>query len=312
MDEKDEWETVEVSSDDVPYEIEEEEEVTESAPTPEPEEVASKQTEEAPTELEGINTRGAEKRIRQLIRQRKERDEQIQQLMQSNEDLTNTLLEKNQEVNSIAKQSLDASEKQLTDKMDLARSVYMEAFEEGDKEKVLKAQEMLNDAQSDLKTVHMYRANNEEQEEEEYYSEPIEESFVPAPVYDPRARDWAEDNEWFGADHVMTAAALAIDNQLKEEGYNPNDQEFYQEIDSRIKEAFPQKFGKVQERAQENTTEPAQVVSGASRSSPNSSKKVKLSKEDIRLAQKWGIPLEYYAAEKLKVSKADGEYTNIN
>jgi hypothetical protein len=110
----------------------------------------------------------------------------------------------------------------------------------------------------------------------------------------------------------MTAAALAIDHQLKGEGYNPNDQEFYQEINSRIQEAFPQKFGEVQERVQENTSEPAQVVSGASRSSPSSSRKVKLSKEDVRLAQKWGIPLEHYAAEKLKVSQADGEYTNIN
>ena len=310
MNEKDEWETVEVSSEAVPYEIEEEEEVTENAPTPEPEEVVSKQTEEAPTELEGINTKGAEKRIRQLIKQRKDRDEQIQQLMQSNEQLNNTLLERDQEVNSITKKSLEASEKQLTDKMELARSVYMEAFEEGDKEKVLKAQEMLNDAQADLKTVHMYKVSN--QEKEQQVSAEVERPEPSSPTYDPMAREWASDNEWFGADNIMTAAALAIDNQLKEEGYNPNDQEFYQEIDSRIKEAFPQKFGKVQERAQENTSEPAQVVSGASRSSPNSSRKVKLSKEDIRLAQKWGIPLEHYAAEKLKVSNADGEYTNIN
>ena len=311
MDEKDEWETVEVSSDDVPYEIEEEEEVKESAPTPESEEVAPKQTEEDPTELEGINTKGAEKRIRQLIRQRKERDEQIQQLLESNEELTNTLLTKDREVNSIAKQSLDASEKQLTDKMELARAVYMEAFEDGDKEKVLKAQEMLNDAQADLKTVHMYKAGNEEQEDQ-YIHDTEDEPVRSSPTYDPMAKDWASDNEWFGNDNIMTAAALAIDHQLKEEGYNPNDPEFYQEIDSRIQEAFPQKFGEVQERVQENTSQPAQVVSGASRSSPNSSRKVKLSKEDIRLAQKWGIPLEHYAAEKLKVSNADGEYTNIN
>jgi len=310
MNEKDEWETVEVSSEAVPYEIEEEEEVQVSPPTPEPEEVTTEQTEEAPPELDGINTKGAEKRIRQLIKQRKDRDEQIQQLMQSNEQLNSTLLEKDREVNSIAKQSLEASEKQLTDKMELARSVYMEAFEEGDKEKVLKAQEMLNDAQTDLKTVHMYKVSNEEQEQQ--VQETVGEPRQSSPSYDPMAREWASDNEWFGADNIMTAAALAIDNQLKEEGYNPNDQEFYQEIDSRIKEAFPHKFGEVQERVQENTSQPAQVVSGASRSSPNSSRKVKLSKEDIRLAQKWGIPLEHYAAEKLKVSNADGEYTNIN
>ena len=62
---------------------------------------------------------------------------------------------------------------------------------------------------------------------------------------------------------------------------------------------------------QENTRQPAQVVSGASRSSPSSSKKVKLSAQDISLAQKWNIPLEQYAAEKLKVTQADGEYTVV-
>jgi hypothetical protein len=62
---------------------------------------------------------------------------------------------------------------------------------------------------------------------------------------------------------------------------------------------------------QETIATPAQVVSGGSRSSPTNSKKVKLSKEDVRLAQKWDIPLERYAAEKLKVDNSDG-YTNIN
>ena len=125
---------------------------------------------------------------------------------------------------------------------------------------------------------------------------------------DPKAIEWAEQNEWFGKDTIRTAAALAIDAELKGEGYDPNDKEYYEEINGRMQEAFPQKY----ERVQENTSQPAQVVSGASRLSPTSGKKVKLSKEDVRLAQKWGIPLEQYAAEKLKVSQADGEYTNIN
>ena len=192
MDEKDEWETVEVSSEAVPYEIEEEE-TKESLPDPEPEAQAPEETEEeVPQELEGINTQGAEKRIRQLIKQRKERDEQIQQLIQDNKQLSHTLQSKDQEVNSIAQKSLEASEKQLTDKMDLARSVYMEAFEEGDKERVLKAQEMLNDAQADLKTVHMYKAGN--QEKEQKVPEMVERSEPSSPTYNPIARDWASDN----------------------------------------------------------------------------------------------------------------------
>ena len=139
----------------------------------------------------------------------------------------------------------------------------------------------------------------------------ITRSFYKSPVTDPKAEEGASNNDWFGKDNVMTAAALAIDAELKEEGFSPNDNEFYQEIDNRIKNAFPQKFGEAQERVQENTSSPAQVVAGSSRSSPTSNKRVKLSKEDVRLAEKWGIPLEQYAAEKLKVSQADGEYTNV-
>ena len=109
----------------------------------------------------------------------------------------------------------------------------------------------------------------------------------------------------------MTAAALAIDAELKGEGYDPNDQDFYKEVNNRIKKAFPQKFGEAEERMQESPSTPAQVVSGSSRSSPSSKGKVKLSQEDVRLAQKWNIPLETYASEKLKVNKAEGDYTDV-
>jgi hypothetical protein len=124
--------------------------------------------------------------------------------------------------------------------------------------------------------------------------------------------EWAgkSENEWFGKDRVMTAAALALDADLKEQGFDPSDPDFYNEIDSKLKENFPHKFT-VKESVQEQPSQPAQVVAGASRSTPSSNKKVKLTKEDVRLAQNWGIPLEQYAAEKLKVENADGGYTAI-
>ena len=273
--------------------------------------VEPKQEEEKAPELDGIETKGAEKRIRQLIRQRKERDEHIQALIQKNEELSTNLRTKDKEVNTLGKSSLDASEKQLTDKIELARAVYTEAFEEGDKEKVLKAQEMLNDAQIDLKNVTAAKNNYQEIEDVPQQAQPQPQQQVrQQPANDPRAEDWASKNDWFGKDNVMTAAALAIDAELKGEGYDPQDQDFYQEIDNRLKKAFPQKLGESQERVQENTSQPAQVVSGGSRSSSSSSRKVKLSKEDVALAQKWNIPLEKYAAEKLKVDDSDG-YTNI-
>jgi len=303
-DEKEEWNEVEIPESEeevksVEYEVED-------IDTPPEEEVVEAKPEEAPQELEGIETKGAQKRIRQLIKQRKDRDEQIQALITRNEQLNTHLQSKDKELFDLSKTSLDTSEKQLIDKVELARKVYLEAFEDSDKETLLKAQEALNDAQADLKMINSAKADyQEEPESVQPVSQP---PSRPQQTYAPKATEWAQQNEWFGKDTIRTAAALAIDAELKGEGYDPTDDEFYEEINNRLQEAFPQKY----ERVQENTSQPAQVVSGASRSSPNSNRKVKLSKEDVRLAQKWGIPLEQYAAQKLKVSEADGEYTNIN
>ena len=312
--EEDNWNTVSVQNaeqeDKIEIEIEEDPEVkTEEKTEDKKESVQGEKETEAP-ELEGIETQGAEKRIRKLIRQRKERDEHIQALIQKNEELNYNLRTKNQEVTNLSKSSLDISEQQLKDKIELARTAYSDAFEEGDQDKVLKAQEMLNDAQIDLKNVSAAKYQYQGVEEVPQQQAQPQQQHRP-PRSDPRAEQWASDNDWFGQDNVMTAAALAIDAELKGEGYDPSDQEFYKEIDNRIKSAFPQKFGESQVGVQENTSKPAQVVSGASRLSPSSSSKVKLSKEDVRLAQKWNIPLEQYAAEKLKVSDADGNYTNV-
>lgn len=308
------WNDIEVSGDKVEYEIEEEAPAeTEEEPVVEAVEKDSSNymevlEEEETPELKGIETKGAEKRIRQLIRQRKDREEEVEKLQENNRQLIETLKQKDREVFHVSKNSLEVSEKQLIDKIDMARQAYLEAFEEGDKDRVLKAQEMLNEAQVDLKNV----ASVKSRYSGEYVAPPVPPPAQVPQRRDRRAEEWAGTNKWFGEDKVMTAAALAIDSDLKEQGYSPDDEDFYEEVDNRIKDAFPHKFGEAAERVQENTRKPAQVVSGASRSSPNSNRKIKLSKEDVHLANKWGIPLEKYAAEKLKITQADGEYTNIN
>ena len=309
MAENEDWGTVEVPSteeDKVEYEIEEvvqEKEVLEVK--------ADEVKDEEPKELEGIETAGAEKRIRQLVKQRKEREEQVASLQIQNEELNKKLLGKENEVQSMGKRTLAMSEKQLTDKIALAKEVYLEAFEEGEKEKLLNAQEMLNEAQGDLRAVNSAKARYAQQAQQAVEQPVVQQQQVPQAVSDPKAEQWASDNDWFGKDNVMTAAALAIDSELKNEGYDPSDNDFYQEIDNRIKTSFPHKFEEDKERVQETTSSPAQVVSGSSRSSPSSRKKIKLSQEDLRLAQKWNIPLETYAAQKLKVHQADGDYTDI-
>ena len=307
------WAEVDVSAkpeeqEQVEFELEEEVEEKQEPQPEEPKVEEPQVEEETPKELEGIETKGAEKRIRQLIRQRKEREETIQTLLAQNEELKNNLSKKDKEVVSITSNSLNANEQSLEKTIKMAKEVYLEAFENGEKERVLEAQETLNNAQADLKMLQRMKVNAAKQQQElEAQPEPEVQQQPQPTAVDVKAQEWAEQNNWFGEDTIKTAAALALDAELKSEGYDPNDNEFYEEIDRRLEKAF----GGSSVRVEENTSQPSQVVSGASRSSQNSRSKVKLSKEDVRLANKWGIPLEQYAAEKLKVTTADGEYTNI-
>ena len=313
---EDNWSEIDTSQkkeeDKVEFEVEKEPEKVEAKPEPVQEKKETPK-EEKPEELDGIQTKGAEKRIRQLIRQRKERDEQIADLIKQNEKLKNSYNTKETEFNKVSKLNLDATEKQLKDKLDLARNAYADAFEAQDKEKLLKAQEALNEAQTDLKNVAITKSKFTEQPEQK---EQVQQEQAQQPVRpDPRALDWQANNEWFGKDNIMTASALAIDAELKSEGYTPTDEDFYDEIDKRMRAAFPSKFTEKEEpvttERNDGSSSPSQVVAGGSRSSPNP-KKVKLSQEDVRLANKWGIPLEQYAAEKMKVTKSEGDYTTIN
>ena len=319
---KDNWNNLEVEQpkqeeEKIEVEVEEEvkaEEVKEEE-IKEPENVEQSSDielkKEEPKELEGIKTDGAQKRIKQLIRQRKERDEQIQQLIHKADQLQKNLEDKEKSFSEVSKLNLEATEKQLKDKIELARTAYKDAYEQQDKDKILKAQEMLNEAQVDLKTL----GSTKQDISLAPRVQPIQPVQRPIAQPDPKAQDWAANNTWFGPDRVMTAAALAVDAELKAEGYSTTDDEFYEEIDKRMQENFPHKFktnGKVpNERAAGNTSQPAQVVGKSSRTSPNSKKKVKLSQNDVKLAEKWGIPLEKYAQEKLKATQADGEYTNV-
>ena len=279
----------------------------------EPKKIEPEVKKEEPKELQGIETKGAEKRIRQLVKQRKDKEDEVVRLIRQNEELNSRLNNTQREFTNISKLNLDATENQLKDKLELARGAYQAAHEEGDSSKILKAQEFLNDAQNDLKSVGATKMQFREPEVRASQQQVQQPHYQPQPTPDPKAESWAEKNNWFGEDKIRTAAALAIDADLKEEGFNPTDDDYYSEVDNRLKEAFPHRYktGEVEEvRKQESS--PAQVVAGGTRSTPGSNKKVKLSKEDVRLANKWNIPLEQYAQEKLKATSADGEYTTVN
>lgn len=313
-----EWATVDTSNtvkeeEKIEFEIEgQEEEQTES-----PTQKVQEHVEETKPEQEEQQS-GAQKRIRQLVRQKKEREEQIQELIARQKELEEQLKTKQKEVETSVEKSFETAETNISSQIEIAKDAYRQALESGDTDRIVQAQDYLSKAQNEATMLRMNKerfVTERPIQTEQAASNPAETQNIQPVEYDRLAVEWAGRNAWFGQDSVMTTLALEIDNELKSEGYDPSEEDFYQEIDSRLRNRFPDRFGgqesQQQQRMQE-TSSPAQVVAGASRTSTSSSnKKVKLSKEDIRLAEKWGIPLEQYAAEKLKVERADGEYTSV-
>ncbi len=117
---------------------------------------------------------------------------------------------------------------------------------------------------------------------------------------DPKAEAWASKNPWFGTDRAMTYTAFEIHKDLTErEGYDPSSDEYYAEVDKRIKVDFPHKFGNTNDK---QTTEPVQTVASAKRSVKPGRKTVRLTSSQVAIAKKLGVPLEEYA-KQLKNTK---------
>ena len=120
------------------------------------------------------------------------------------------------------------------------------------------------------------------------------------PEADPEAEDWASRNRWFGTDRAMTFTAFEIHKDLVEkEGYDPKSNEYYEEIDKRIRVDFPHKFDKSESI---QTTRPVQSVASATRSAKTGRKQMRLTSSQVAIAKKLGVPLEEYA-KQLKLTK---------
>ena len=296
-------------------------EIVEETEQPKVETKKEEPTEESkdPEELDGINTAGAEKRIRQLIKQRKEREEQLEAQQQQIADLQSQLQNSTQKVQETEKASLISYENQTKDKLKLAEEGYKNAYDSGDKDKLLEAQKAIADATTELRMVEAKRfyiedqAKKTEPKQADSGDKEAPREAQPQPQKPPKlhkfAREWISDNsEWYNKDRITTQAAHIINEDLLQEGFDPETEEFYTEISKRLKKEMPHKFG----QQEEPTNKPAQVVAGKSRTSASSKGKIRLSQEDVRLAKKMGVPLDVYAREKAKVEKAGDDYTTVN
>ena len=150
---------------------------------------------------------------------------------------------------------------------------------------------------AELKTQHQMQ---ETAAKEKPVEQPVQRQ--PEPARDPKAEAWAEKNEWFGKDNAMTYTAFDLHRKLtEEEGMDPQSDEYYAEVDKRIRLEFPHKFDKPVEEKQ--TTKPTQNVASATRSTKSGRKQVRLTSSQVAIARKLGVPLEEYAKQLINTKE---------
>jgi hypothetical protein len=191
----------------------------------------------------------------------------------------------------------DSSEMQL----EMAKRSYKEAYDSGDSDRVLEAQQAITEATLRLDKVKNFKLPPLQ---EERFEVKREEQYQPPPRPDDKVMDWQDKNPWFGQDEEMTAAALGLHEKLKRNGTVIGSDEYYATLDKTMRKRFPEEFDEPEEvavKAKEDApkAKPSTVVAPATRST--ASKKVKLTTTQVALAKKLGLTPEQYVRELLKM-----------
>jgi hypothetical protein len=219
------------------------------------------------------------------LRERQELERLAQQLVDENKQLKGTV-DKNQEI------LLEQAKRTAAGEAILAKRAYKEAYEAGDADKLLDAQEKLTNAKIKSDRLGNLKSPALQQEKTPVQTEQIQEQFAPAPI-DYRANDWAASNTWFGQDDEMTSFALGLHTKLVKEGVSPQSDDYYEKINSRMRQIFPDNFEDVGEPEQRKRR--TNVVAPATRST--APKKIRLTQTQVAVAKRLGLTPEQYAKQ---------------
>ena len=239
----------------------------------------------------------------------RERHEAIRiatKLAEENKQLKNKLSNGEQEYVGVAKHS-------AVQELESAKKEYRDAYDAGDSEKLVEAQEKLTMAKIKVDKLDNYNPiYRKPLQEEENEVQSYQQQSIPRP--DNKAVDWQQRNEWFGQDEEMTSLALGLHEKLKRSGVPVGSDEYYDTIDKTIRRRFPENFEndrdteteKVRAEEPQKTSKPkaSTVVAPASRST--SPKKIRLSNTQVALAKKLGLTPEQYARELTKLEAQNG------
>ena len=234
-----------------------------------------------------------QKRIKRLTFQAKEAERRERAAVEYAKGLKNQFDNSEKKFQETDTNYLKEYSARVDSERDKARSELQVALDSSDSNLIMEAQDKLTKLAVEKEKVSMTLASKESKNNE-VESQPVEApTQAPQPVISGRAQDWATDNEWFGSDRVLTSAAMGIHEDLLQEGIDAETDGYYNQINKRMKEYFPQKFA---ESSTEEKTKaaPVQNVASVSRRS-GGRKSVKLTKSQVVIAKKLGVPLEEYA-----------------
>tara|TARA_B110000971_G_scaffold151621_1_gene154844 strand:+ start:5271 stop:6194 length:924 start_codon:yes stop_codon:yes gene_type:complete len=256
--------------------------------------------EDAPSshreELESVSE-GVQKRISKLTARMREAERREQAAVDYAKGLQSQTTTLQQKLVNTDYSRLNETKSRLEIQQQTLKEIIKRAREEGDIDTETEAHQRLTDMVMEQRQVAGY-LQQQSAEIERYKQQPVQQQQVqqapqkPAPS--PRAERWAGDNPWFGQDRVLTYAAWGLHQTLVEqEGVDPNTEEYYTQLDQRLRDEFPKRFAPQQTRQQRSVP----AVAPASRSSGvNSARRtVRLSPSQVAIAKKLGVPLEEYA-----------------
>jgi len=246
-----------------------------------------------------------QKRIKQLkfeYHEERRRKEEAARLQDEAVDYARKVYEENQRLRKTLEEGegvlVQQAKGRVEAELERAKSAYKEAYETGDPDKLIEAQEKLNSLQNEKFRVESYKPKPQQAQEQ-----PVQLQQKPkVPEPDAKTKAWAAQNEWFGNDSEMTGYAFGVHESLVKQGVNPQSQadEYYNRIDESMRQRFPDKFGGQQVEAAP-VRQAGSVVAPAGRSAKKP-RRVQLTSTQVALAKRLGLSAEQYAAQLLKES----------
>ena len=226
-------------------------------------------------------------RFREEERQRKAALDYAESIKKQNEDLKARL-------DKLDNNYVGEFDNRVTAQAQAAKEAYKKALESGDADALYDAQQNISRIAMEEANLKRLKAEREEQAKKQETAQTQPQAQPQAqPKPDPRAEKWAQENEWFGQDQTMTYAAFGIHKTLiEQEGFDPNTEEYYTELDNRIRSEFSHRFS---DNKKTNAPRVASAGNTASRSGAKKSRTVKLTPSQIAIAKRLGVPLEEYA-----------------